>query len=128
MKIYLSGGFKTGWQVDVTEAIHRLRDTAEVLDPSLHRIHDPKLFTEANLGMLRDCDIVFAYMEATNPGISNMSFELGYAHAMNKTIVLVNEKGQRWAEMMHQNAHVHSDIKGALAALPLMKEFRRYDG
>jgi len=125
MVIYLSGGFKTGWQQEVTDVIMGHRDDAVVLDPSAHLIHDPKLYVEADLGMIRDCDMVFAFMEATNPSMSNLSFELGYACALGKTIVLVNQKGQRWAEMMHFNAHVHTDLQGALAALPLMKEFRK---
>ena len=125
MKIYLSGGFKTGWQEDVTAEILRLRPDAEVSDPREHKLHDPIRYTAWNLTEICDCDIIFAFLEYSNPGGPNLAFELGYAHALGKKLILINEKGQRWAEMMHTVPDVFGDVVGALAALPLMEEFRK---
>lgn len=124
MNIYLCGGFKTDWQDEVIAHVKRLRPDAELFDPRDHKLHDPKDYTKQDLQAIWDCDIVFAYMECTNPGMANLAFELGYAHAMGKKIVLVNEKGQRWAEMMHQVSDCFDDLAGAVAALPHLKEFR----
>ena len=124
MKIYLCGGFKTGWQDDVIAEILRLRSDAEVFDPRLHKLHDPGEYTAQDLQEIRESDIVFAYMERSNPGMANLAFELGYAHGMGKKIILINEKGHRWSEMMHHVSDVFGDVPGALAALPHIKEFR----
>lgn len=125
MKIYLCGGFKTGWQDVVTAEVLRLRDDAIITDPREHKLHDPGDYTEWNLKQIMESDIVFAYMESTNPGMANLAYELGFAHCLGKKIILINEKGQRWAEMMHQASDVFGDIAGALAALPHMREFRK---
>jgi nucleoside 2-deoxyribosyltransferase len=125
MKIYLCGGFKSGWQDDVITEVKRLRPDAEVFDPREHMLHDPKDYTHQDLQEILSCDILFAYMESTNPGYANLAFEVGFAIAAFKKVILINEKGGRWAEMMHQKSDVFGDIPGALAALPFMKEFRR---
>jgi nucleoside 2-deoxyribosyltransferase len=124
MKIYLCGGFGD-WQDIVATEVRRLRPDADVFDPSQHKLHDPKFYTQQDLANLLDCDIVIAYMQVTNPGYANLAFELGFAYAHGKKILLVNEKGQRFAEMMHQVADNFGDLAGVLAALPLIEEFRR---
>lgn len=125
MKVYLSGGFKTGWQEEVTREILRLRPDAEISDPREHKLHDPARYTKWNLDSIADCSLIFAYMEYDNPGMANLAFELGFGHALGKKIVLINEKGGRWAEMMHQVSDTYGDVAGALAALPHMAVFRK---
>lgn len=122
MKIYLCGGFGD-WQDIVTQQIKYLRPEVEVFDPSLHKLHDPKDYTKQDLENIADCDLVIAYMAVTNPGYPNLAFELGYAHALRKPILLVNEKGQRYAEMMHQVSDNYGDLASVLAALPLLEVF-----
>ena len=125
MKIYLCGGMKSDWQDEVIADVKRLRPDAEIFDPRDHKLHDPKDYTNQDLMAILECDIVFAYMESTNPGYANFAFEIGFAVANGKKIVLINEKGGRRAEMLHQKSDVFGDVGGALAALPHMKEFRR---
>lgn len=125
MKVYLCGGFKTGWQEEVTKEIMRLRPDAEIADPRNNKFHDPSYYTQWNLKQILDCNIVFAYMEHDNPGMANLAFEIGFAHALGKVVVLINQKGQRWAEMMHQVSDTYGDVAGALAALPHMAVFRK---
>lgn len=124
MKIYLCGGFGD-WQDIVAKEIRLMRPDADIFDPSEHKLHDPRDYTAQDLQAIAECDLVFAYMERTNPGYANLAFELGFAHAHAKKIILINEKGQRYAEMMHQIADNFGDIPSAIAALPLMEEFRR---
>lgn len=125
MKVYLSGGFKTGWQEEVTAEILRLRPDVDIADPREHKMHDPAHYTKWNMKNIADCDLLFAYMEHDNPGIANVAFEIGYAVALGKVVVLINEKGQRFAEMMHQGADTYGDVAGALSALRLMEVLRK---
>jgi len=123
MKMYLSGGFKSGWQDDVIDRVKLMRPDAEFYDPRDHMMHDPVHWTKANLEAVADCDIIFVYQEADNPGIANNAFTIGYAHALGKKVILINQRGQRWAEMMHQVSDAFADLDGAYAALPFLKEF-----
>lgn len=87
MKVYLAGGFKSGWQKSV-KTHHQL------LDPSLK---DETEWTMQKIGdwdkdAIRESDIVFAYMERTNPSGFGLSCEIGFAYALGKTVILVLEK------------------------------------
>lgn len=104
--IYLAGGFKSGWQL---EAKRRLGGFA-MLDPSEHNFSDPKAYTEWDLDAVRRCDIVLANMEATNPGGYALALEVGFAKALSKRIVLVDQIEDpvvdRYFEMVRQVADV----------------------
>lgn len=123
MKMYLSGGFKSGWQDDVRDRVKLMLPTAEFHDPRDHLMHDPAHYTPANLAAIQECDIVLVFQEADNPGVANNAFICGYAHAIGKKVILVNQRGQRFAEMQHQCADVFPDLDAVYAALPFMEEF-----
>jgi nucleoside 2-deoxyribosyltransferase len=117
MKIYLAGGFRTGWQDEVIEGL----PSHEFLDPREHKMHDPRAYTERDKEMIDECDLVFAYMESSNPGWPNMAFEIGYAHAKGKRIILINEKSRRFAEMPHVVSEEMPSLEEAIVSLS--KEF-----
>lgn len=100
--IYLAGGFKSGWQI---EAKRRLSGFT-ILDPSEHNLSDSKAYTEWDLDAVRRCDIVLANMEATNPGGYALALEVGFAKALSKHIVLVDQIEDpvvgRYFEMVRQ--------------------------
>jgi nucleoside 2-deoxyribosyltransferase len=88
-KIYLAGGFGTNWRERVKEV-------------KGHIYIDPKeKETSGNWGlekigawdlhMIRQGDIIFAYMEKTNPSGFGLSCEIGYAYGIGKTVILVLE-------------------------------------
>lgn len=85
--IYLAGGFKSGWQAKVVGQLPNYT----FLDPSQHNIQDPVEYTRWDLNAVRACDIVLAYMESTNPGGYSLALEIGFAHALGKTVLLVDE-------------------------------------
>lgn len=122
MKIYLAGGFKSGWQDDVKEAFE-LRPDVEFFDPREHKLHDPRDYTKRDLEAIREADVVLAYMESDNPGWPNLAFEVGYAHALGKQVVLVNCKRRRYAEMLHAVSISFATLEAALVAMPKMEEF-----
>lgn len=85
--VYLAGGFRSKWQDNVKVS---------------HKIIDPSKKDESQMSMteigewdkkgIEECDIVFAYMERTNPSGFGLSCEIGYAHALKKKVILVLEK------------------------------------
>ncbi|MGE0077636.1 MAG: nucleoside 2-deoxyribosyltransferase domain-containing protein [Bacteroidales bacterium] len=88
-KVFLSGGFKSNWQSLVISA---LEDKFIFFNPREHGLEKPDYYTTWDIHFVRECDILFAYMEETNPSGLGLSFELGMAYALNKTIILVDEK------------------------------------
>ena len=88
MKIYLAGGMKSGWQ----EKVKAIGPEARYLDPCTHGLQDEHQYTAWDLHAIRACDVLLAYFEADNPSGYGLSLEAGYAHALGKTVVLVDEK------------------------------------
>lgn len=88
-KVYLSGGFKSNWQSKVIEAIG---DKCIFFNPREHKLDSDKEYWVWDIHFVKECDIVFAYMEADNPSGFGLTFEIGLAYALNKTILLVDEK------------------------------------
>jgi nucleoside 2-deoxyribosyltransferase len=86
-KIYLAGGFKSGWQANVMKQLPGF----DFLDPSQHNIEDAAEYTRWDLDAVRASDIVLGYMESTNPGGYSLALEIGFAHALGKTVLLVDE-------------------------------------
>ena len=121
MKIYLAGGFVTDWQQSVKDALS-LHEHVEFLDPRDEYVHDRRNYTPRNIEMIKECDMVFAYMEADNPGWANVAFQLGYAIALGKPCIFVNEKRRKYAEMLHTLCDSPASFDAALAELPLRKE------
>lgn len=87
-KIYLAGGFKSQWQA---LAAAQLAGSFEVLDPSAHNIQDPVEYTQWDLDAVRQSDIVLANMEASNPGGYSLALEVGFAKALGKKILMVDQ-------------------------------------
>lgn len=107
MKVYIAGGIGTNWQDKVMEAA----PDDEYLDPRSHGLTDEKMYTQWDLAAIREADIVFAYLEADNPAGHNMAFELGFAHALGKPILFVNEsqKFDRYMGMLKAVSHTYFD-------------------
>jgi nucleoside 2-deoxyribosyltransferase len=91
ISIFLSGGFRSGWQATLLE---RYDDRFQFFNPREHHIAEPNLYASWDIHYVRKCDIFFAYMEASNPSGFGLMFELGMAYALNKTIILVDERSE----------------------------------
>jgi len=114
-KIYLAGGFHSGWQENVKS---RLKDF-DLLDPGAHGIDDPVEYTRWDLAAVRDSEIVLANMEASNPGGYALALEIGFAKALGKTIYLVDQiedpSVKRYFEMVRQcSTRVFSNLGEAV--------------
>ena len=87
-RVYLAGGFKTGWQDTVVASNPELT----FIDPRSHALPASHEYTAWDLAGIRSADVVFAYLEASNPAGYSLALEVGYARAHNKLVILVNEK------------------------------------
>lgn len=122
-KIYLAGGFRSGWQARV---IRRLPEY-EFFDPSQQNIYDPKEYTNWDLDAIRKCDILLGNMEPTNPGGYSLALEVGFAVALSKTILLVDKIEDvaidRYFEMVRQcSDHVFENLDQAVGYLSRQDE------
>jgi nucleoside 2-deoxyribosyltransferase len=87
--VFLSGGFKSNWQQAVIE---RFQNKFTFFNPRAHMLDDPREYTYWDIHYIRQADIIFAYLEKTNPSGLGLVFEVGVAYGLNKTIILVDEK------------------------------------
>ena len=86
--IYLAGGFQSGWQEKVKLAVPQF----SYLDPRAHGLGNKAEYTVWDLEAVRRCNWVFAYLESTNPGGFALALEVGYAKALGKRVIFVDEK------------------------------------
>lgn len=86
--VYLAGGFRSGWQDHVIAALPSLI----FADPRSHNFADTKQYTEWDLNAVAEANVVFAYMEKSNPAGYALALEIGYAKATGKHIILVDTK------------------------------------
>jgi len=95
-RVYLCGGFRSGWQRKVIQALEDY--SVDWFNPAEQKIGEDllplDLYSPLDEIKLRECDIVFAYLEASNPVIINIALELGFAKGLGKVTILVNE----WTE------------------------------
>jgi nucleoside 2-deoxyribosyltransferase len=90
-KIFLSGGFSSNWQ---KLFIDKFKDDFIFFNPREHGLSDPNEYTAWDIHHIKECDILFAYMENSNPSGYGLAFELGLAYGLNKTIILVDERSK----------------------------------
>jgi nucleoside 2-deoxyribosyltransferase len=88
LTVYLAGGFGSGWQDKVKQEVERVT----FLDPSTHGLKEPDEYTVWDLELIRQSNIIFAYLELSNPSGYGLNLEIGYAKALGKMVILVNEK------------------------------------
>lgn len=102
--VYFAGGMKTGWPKRVKERV-----TGVIfIDPSESGLKDEKAYTAYDLAGVERADLVFGYMEQTNPGGSGLAVEFGWGAHAGKTLMLIEEPGypqQRYFGMVRALAH-----------------------
>lgn len=86
--VYLAGGFQSGWQDKVKLEVPQFT----YYDPRGHGLENKDEYTLWDLEAVRRCNWVFAYLEPTNPGGYALALEIGYAKALGKRVIFVDEK------------------------------------
>jgi len=91
-KVYLSGGLVSNWQEEVVDAVP-MAIFYNPKDFSLGGIPRPDSRIYAPMDRLKidECDIVFGYLEASNPTPINVIAECSYGKGRGKTIIFCNE-------------------------------------
>jgi nucleoside 2-deoxyribosyltransferase len=111
--VYLAGGFYSGWQDAVRKALPSWR----ILDPSQHHLVKADEYTEWDLEAIRKSGYVLAYMERSNPGGYALALEVGYAKALHRKIIFVEEheteSRRRYFDMVRQAADLSFDTLAA---------------
>ena len=108
-KIYLSGGFSSNWQKQIIES---LGDKFIYFNPRDHKLKESKKYWTWDVHFIKECDILFAYMENTNPSGYGLALEIGMAFSINKTIILVDERShfdtdfKRYFEIVHLSSNI----------------------
>lgn len=109
--VYLSGGTHTDWR----ERVKKECPGHIYLDPTQHGLEDPKDYAPWCLAGIEKADIVFAYLEATNPRGFNTCFELGVAHASGCGVIVVDEK-------FHDDARMLSLLRATVPVFRTLEE------
>jgi nucleoside 2-deoxyribosyltransferase len=120
MKVYLSGGMVSNWQERMIKAAPGIY----FINPMDHEYGYSREYTTADLLGIRMADVVFCYIESSNPLGIGAAIECGYAKALGKTVVLVNEKYDRNYDMLAQIADVFfTEIEKGINFLCKLGEF-----
>lgn len=86
-KVYLAGGF-----FDWREKVKSISDM-EFFDPKLKPNKHWSEYGTWDIHFIKNCDILFAYIDKGNPSGYGLALEIGYAKALNKTVIFVIEPG-----------------------------------
>ena len=121
MKVYLSGGMRSRWQdivIDSCPDIH-------FINPCDHGLKVAREFTFWDLIGVEQCDVVLAYMEADNPGGQGLCYECGFAKGLGKTVILVDEKMDRYMGIVREHNEVFKSLSDAMLFLNSLSKIWR---
>lgn len=103
-KVYLAGGYKSGWQDKLKERLSGYN--FGFFDPKVKE--RPKSGPSIPMSLaeygtwdmhhIAKSDLVFAYAERTNPSCIGLAVEIGYACGLGKTVILVLEDNHETIE------------------------------
>lgn len=112
-KVYLSGGMNnSNWQQDVIRELEATGKGYVFYNPREHKLSQSREYTIWDLFYVKNCDIVFAYMQKDNPSGFGLTLEIGYATALGKPIILVDEKSntddkfKRYFEIVRESSSI----------------------
>ena len=90
-RVYLAGGMKSDWHEKVIE---QCGNDFIFYNPKLHLLDKGSEYTVWDLHHVRQSDILFAYLEESNPSGIGLSLEIGLAIGLNKTVIFIDEKSE----------------------------------
>jgi len=109
MNVYLAGGMRSAWRDVVKSTVQ-----ATFFDPKEKELSGewdlPKIGTW-DFFKIKQSDVIFAYMEKTNPSGFGLATEIGYACGLGKTVILVLEENHeihkdRYLEFLKKAANI----------------------
>lgn len=105
MKIYLAGGMRSEWRSLVKENCKQ----GLYFDPTSHHENNPDAYTLWDLAAIDGCDILFGYLAEDNPSGIGLALEIGYAKALDKTIIFVCQKDDKYFDIVKSASDVVFD-------------------
>ena len=90
MKVYLAGGMRRSWRAVVKQLV----PFCEYFDPTESGLTEELEYTTWDLDKIDRSDVVFIYFDKDNPSGLGLSLEAGYAYALGKFIIYVDEISQ----------------------------------
>jgi nucleoside 2-deoxyribosyltransferase len=90
-KVYLAGGMRIDWRERIKKECRGLVFFCPV-DKETSRAMTVDEYGTWDLHYIKQADIVFGYMERTNPSGIGLACEIGMAYGIGKTVILVLEK------------------------------------
>jgi len=105
-KVYLAGGMNSDWRETVKS--HFINDI-EIFDPKLKPDKHWSEYGTWDVHYVKQCDICFVYLDKNNSSGYGLAAEMGYAKALNKTVIFVLEPGHekdRYFQFLKQFADV----------------------
>lgn len=108
LKVYLAGGMNKDWRYDLKNTIKNrfYINYKWYTDPTENNTDIPVEYTSLDILKIKRSDIVFCYMEKDNPSGIGLSAEIGYAKALNKTIIFVNESESKYFKFVEELSDV----------------------
>ena len=116
MKVYLAGGFSSNWQKKVLDSFIK-NDTITFFNPREHGLKNSDHYYFWDTLNLEQCDVVFAYLEESNPLALGLIFELGYARGLHKKVILVDEKSNKNTDYAKQFRFARESVDVAFETL-----------
>lgn len=126
LTVYMAGGMRNPWWLDVAElvrvrggeCVERLFQEGPVFDmvvpalrreftqEALKREEDEYEYTAWDLWQIRRADIIFAYHAPDDPGGQGLAAEVGFAHALGKTVIFVDAQEHKYMGLVRVMADV----------------------
>lgn len=109
-KVYLAGGMCRDWRARIKRECQGLIFFCPV-DKETSRTVGVDEYGTWDLHYIKQADIVFAYMERTNPSGIGLACEIGMAYGIGKTVILILEEENEYFDeeklaFMRKVAHI----------------------
>lgn len=93
--VYLAGGFRSDWALEVSkssDSFHFINPKEKEFKNGERVVMNVNEYGSWDLHFIKKSDIVFVYIEKTNPSCIGLCCEAGYAKGLGKTVITVLEK------------------------------------
>ena len=117
MKVYLAGGFRSNWQKRVIDSFQQHDGIITFYNPKEHGLKNSDQYYFWDTIHIEQCDVVFAFLEESNPLALGLIFELGYARGLNKKVILVDQKSNKNTDYAKQFRFARESVDVAFSNL-----------
>jgi len=103
-RVYLAGGFKTDWADRVKACSNNfqwINPKDKEFTAGRRVVLDVNEYGTWDLHFIKQSDIVFVYVERTNPSCIGLACEAGYAKGLGKTVITVLEPNHETLKDSH---------------------------